>query len=367
MKKKLKIGIMGGSFNPPHLGHINSLQTVHKKFLLDWIYIVPVFKSPLSRSIKEATPIHRMEMLKLAFKKMAFVKLDKREIHRKGTSYSYITVEEIAEQWKKAELFLILGLDQFQIWDQWKKTAQILKKSHLIVTSRPGKEFPLLKNNLPKSLHKEIFSFSKEFLTLKNKKNIYFCQLKDQNISSTLIREKLKKGSSVCAFISPSVLAYINEKGLYSMPNSSPTKTLHKQNEIYSLFPLIHKSTSVYKKNSELKTIKEMILFCCKALKSKKAFNIKLYDFSHIPNKPFYFALIASSLHPPHSKTLVQYLQKQIKESFSLSPSGKEGEKEGQWIVLDYNALGVHIFYDYNRERYGFDEIWDDFLVISTK
>lgn len=356
---------MGGSFNPPHSGHINSLQTAHKKFLLDWIYVVPAFKPPLSRSIKEASPFHRIEMLKAAFKNMPFVKVDEREIRRQGISYSYITVEEIAEQWKGAELFLILGLDQFQIWDQWKKTSQILKKSHLIVTSRPGKGFLFSenpsRNNLPKSLHKKIFSFSKEFLTLKNKKNIYFCRLQDKNISSSLIREKYKKGSSVCSLIPSSVSAYINEKGLYSGA-VSPSPIQAAQNEIPPFFPFIQKSASVFKTNPELKTIKEMISFCCKELKCKKAFNIKLYDFSLASNKPFYFALIASSLHPPHSKTLVRYLQKQIKEAFSLSPFGKEGEKEGQWIVLDYNALGIHIFYDYNREKYGFDEIWSDFL-----
>lgn len=365
MKKKLRIGIMGGRFNPPHLGHINSLLTVHKKFLLDWIYVVPVFKPPLSRSITETTPLHRIDMLKAAFKDHPFVKMNESEIRRKGISYSYMTVEEIAEQWKEAELFLILGQDQFQIWDQWKNTARILIKSHLIVTSRPGGRGPLSKDNLPESLKKEVSSFSKKLITLKNKKNIYFSQLKDKNISSTLVRERLKNGLSVHSLIPSSVSDYIHEKDLYnSVTSFQPTR---KQNEKTSLSAFINQKTPVYKASSELRTIKEMIRLCCKALKSKKAFNIKLYDFSHISGRPFYFALIASGLHPPHSRTLVQYLEKQIKESFSLVPLGKEGEEEGQWIAMDYNTLGVHIFYDYSRGKYGFDEIWSDFLAVSQK
>ena len=342
MKKKLKIGIMGGSFNPPHSGHINSLLTVYKKFCLDWVYVVPVFKPPLSRSIKEATPLHRLNMLKAAFKDFPFVKVDEREIRRGGKSYSYITVEEITEQWKEAELFLILGQDQFQIWNQWRNTSRILAKSHLIVTSRPGGEGFFLKDNLPESLQREVSFSSKELINLKNKKNIYFCQLKDKKISSSLIRERLKKGLSVRSLIPLSVSAYINEKGLYNSASSFLVRAFHKiwashkKSEKSPLFSSVNQNSPVYKTSSELRAIKEMIPFCCETLKSKKAFNIKLYDFSEVPGRPFYFALIASGLHPPHSRTLVQYLEKQIKESFSLSPLGKEGEEEG---TMDCSGL----------------------------
>ena len=378
---------MGGSFNPPHFGHINSLQTVRKQFLLDWIYVVPAFKPPLSRPIKETIPSQRVKMLKAAFQNSPFIKVDEREIHRKETSYSYITVEGIARQWEKAELFFILGLDQFQIWDQWKNSRKILAKSHLIVTSRSGKEFPSSKETLPKTLQQEVSSFSLELVTLKNKKTIYFCQLKDKNISSTLVREKLKKGVSPHSLIPPSVFNYINKKRFYYSVNSLSSQAPDKQSEKLPLFgfisnrlknlgslrkekPLkqdqhINRKAS-FKTSPELKTASKMIPFCCKVLQSKQAFHLKLYDFSHIPNRPFYFVLVASSLHPPHSKILARYLEKQIQKAFSLSPFGKEGEREGQWIALDYNTLGIHIFYDYSREKYGFDKIWSDFLAVPV-
>ena len=325
LKKNLKIGIFGGSFNPPHFGHINSLLTVQSKFLLDLVYVVPVFHSPLASPIKEADSFQRLEMLKRAFQDYPFVQVDEQEVLRPGRSYSYITVENIAAKQEPAELFFILGMDQFEKLDQWKNVLRILKKSHFIVTSRPGhSSFPQKKQDLPECLKElALFPIDKGRLALKNLKDIYFCSLNDKNISSSLIRERAREGSSLKPFVPSSVEAYIRSQYISS--------------------------------GKMLEDIQTLAEFCCKELQVKKAFNVKLYDLSH-KNLPFYLGLIASSLNPPHSRGLMRYLEQKVKESFGLLPLGKEGE--GQWMALDYGDLGVHIFYDYNREKYSLDEIW---------
>ena len=333
LKKNLRIGIFGGSFNPPHFGHINSLLTVLEKFLLDLVYVVPAFHSPLALSLKEADSFQGLEMLKRAFQDYPFVQLDEQEILRRGRSYSYITVENIAAKRKSAELFFILGMDQFEKLDQWKNVPRILKKSHFIVTSRPGHSpFPEKKRDLPECLKKRaLFPLNEGTLALKGLKNIYFCSLKDKNISSSLIRERAAEGDSFKRLVPSSVEAYIRSQYIYSG-------------------------------EKRMEDVKNLAEFCCKELTMKKAFNVKLYDLSH-KSLPFYLGLIASSLNPPHSRGLAGYLEQKIKESFGMRPLGKEGE--GEWMALDYGDLGVHIFYDYNRAQYGLDELWDAAAKLS--
>lgn len=334
LKKNLKIGILGGSFDPPHWGHINSLLTVREKFLLDGISIVPAFQSPLSRSAGEANGFQRREMVKRAFEPYPFVQVDEQELNRGGKSYSYKTVENFFEKEKKAKLFFILGMDQFKKLDQWKNVLKILEKSNLIVTSRPGYSFPEKKSQLPEVLKKQTLTSSfKRTLALKNLKSIYFCPLKDMDISSSLVRERARRELSINHLVPSSVETYIKEKNIYRLKR-------------------------------KLGDIRKLAFFCRKELKTKKAFNIKLYDLRK-GNSPFSLGLTASSLNPRHGKVLGQHLEKKIEESFSLTPLGKEGEEEGQWIALDYLDLGIHIFYDYNRKKYGFDETWGAFPEIS--
>ena len=334
LKKNLKIGVLGGSFDPLHWGHINSLLTVREKFLLDSIYVVPAFQSPLSRSIGEASGFHRLEMVKRAFQSYPFVRVDEQELRREGKSYSYKTVENFAEKHEKVKLFFILGMDQFKKLDQWKNVLRILEKSNLVVTSRPGCSFPEKKSQLPEVLKKLALASSfKRVVTLKNFKSIYFCPLKDMDISSSLVRERAKKGLSINHLVPSSVESYIKDKNIYRLKR-------------------------------QLGDIKKLAFFCRKELKAKKAFNIKLYDLSE-GSLSFSLGLTASSLNPRHGKALGQHLEKKIQESFSLTPLGKEGEEEGQWIAMDYRDLGIHIFYDYNRKKYGFDKTWGAFPEIS--
>lgn len=252
MTKRLKIGLMGGSFNPPHLGHTNSLKTVQDNFSLDLIHVIPAFLTPLAETKTDqmATPKDRLKMLENAFKDFPFVYLDDQEIQRKGVSYSYITVENLAQKQSFAELFFIIGRDQFEKWDQWNKPLRILKKSHVIVTSRTNSlknqqkrdsknkvktssysdearnpfspassESPfssLLQGHWPEDLKHLTNHIFKGISFVKGLKNLYFCQLKDRDISSRQIREFVRKAASISHLVPSGVEDCIRELELYS-------------------------------------------------------------------------------------------------------------------------------------------------------
>ena len=328
LKKKFpnSIGIMGGSFNPFHAGHLNSLVSVQKAFSFEKILIVPAYQTPLSEVLMKESAKHRLNMVKEIVKQHSFMMLDSQEISRKGTSYTYRTVESIYKKYPKKELFFILGLDQFFIFDKWKEFKRLTEKANLIVLSRPSYSFPKSKKEFPEGLQKSIKSLAKNKVCLNSGRSIYFHSLKNKSISSSQVREQIKNEKSFKFLLPQSVFQYI-------------------------------KKNNLYRQGLEDIDIKKLLALCSKELELKKAFDINTFDLSH-RSIPFSFGLIASSSNPQHCRSLSNYIKKRIYEEFKIHPLGQEGYGEGRWIVLDYSDLVIHIFYDYVRSSYNLEELW---------
>ena len=116
-EKPIKTAIMGGSFDPFHLAHLNSLLTVKEKFQIDQILLIPSFKTPLKNKDTSSAALHRLNMLEKMAEPYPFIKIDRQEISRKGLSYTCKTIKELYKKRQKEELFFIMGLDQFSIFD----------------------------------------------------------------------------------------------------------------------------------------------------------------------------------------------------------------------------------------------------------
>ena len=321
---------MGGSFNPFHLAHLNSLLTVREQFVLEKIIVIPSFQTPLKKGEEMISPSHRLEMLKHALKPYPFIKVDDQEIRRKGVSYTHRTITQLFKKRDKEELFFIMGLDQFYIFDCWKNFTEILKKTNLIVTSRPGMSFPKKAADFPKGISPLIKQrLSKEFSLKSSEKKIYFCTLKDMDIGSLYIRQRLKEGKDVDYLLPKMLDLYIKKNKLYT----SETEELEDQTQ-------------------------ELIDFSMKELEKKKAYDIKSFDLRSKP-LPFSFGLIASASNTRQTKALAVHIKRKIKKHFGLKPMSEEGQIESRWIVLDYGDLVIHVFYDYTKRFYKLEELWE--------
>ena len=233
MSKNQNIGVMGGSFNPFHFAHLNSLLTVREAFSLKKIIVIPSFQTPLREKEEITPPLSRWEMLQRALFPYSFMEVDDQEIRRKGISYTYQTITQLLKTDPKLNLFFIIGMDQFHIFERWKNWPDILKKTNLIVTSRPGALFPKTRADLPKGLQPLIFPAGvkdenlealvrekepKELSLILTEKKIYFCRLKDMDISAEDIRQRIKEGKEVGHLVPESVDTYIKEHNLYVAP-----------------------------------------------------------------------------------------------------------------------------------------------------
>ncbi len=188
----MRIGILGGAFDPIHKGHLALAHASLEKLKLDRLYFIPAYHHPLEQKGMSASPEDRFEMIKRAIQDESKFSVSDCEIKRKGVSYTVDSLRLFREQYPKPnELFFITGGDWGKKLNQWKKIDTIFSLAHFVVASRPGFDI----RDLPKQV--EIL----DFVPLA--------------ISSTQIRKELKEGISSPSFIPAEVKTYIKEHGLY--------------------------------------------------------------------------------------------------------------------------------------------------------
>lgn len=131
------IGILGGTFNPIHYGHLRVAQETAEKFALSQVKFLPAAKPPL-KTEPDVTPEQRAEMVQLAIGSNPLFSLDTRELERNGPSYTIDTLISLRTEHPYDALCLIIGTDAFARFDQWHRWQQMLDYCHLIVVSRPS-------------------------------------------------------------------------------------------------------------------------------------------------------------------------------------------------------------------------------------
>jgi nicotinate-nucleotide adenylyltransferase len=217
-----QIGILGGSFDPVHMGHIGLAQETYEKFGLDQILFVPVFQSPHKKNIPMTTTFHRMAMLRLALRNSAHFDISDMEVRREEISYTIDTLNRFRLIYPSSELFLIIGYDNLLELDAWKDALKIMKSYNVLVASRPG-------INLISSEEKVLGMFNGDspycsFKTQSRNLNFFHQEtgtrlviydISPQDISSSDVRERLACGKSLDNMLPPEVETYIIDHRIY--------------------------------------------------------------------------------------------------------------------------------------------------------
>lgn len=329
--EKSRIGLFGGTFNPLHMGHINSMLSITEKVGLDRVYAIPTYQSPMkSPTAQGPSAEERLQMLKEGLADYgSVIEVDEREVQKGGTSYSVETISAYAKDHAAEDLHLIIGMDQFEVFDEWKNFQDILAMTNIIVTSRPGTRLPRAVEELPKGLQKLVAAFDQGYVELDSGRNIQFIQLEDIDISASEVRKRLRTGKNVDKYLPLKVENYIKEKGLYQ-PKGDRIGDFQKLTEL-----------------------------AADALFSRKGIMVRGFDLRDIES-PCEFSLIASGTSTKHTQSLADNIIRMIKDEYGVMPIGVEGQSEGQWILLDYGALMIHLFYDYVRNEYRLEDLWQE-------
>ncbi|HTY11163.1 MAG TPA: nicotinate (nicotinamide) nucleotide adenylyltransferase [Bacteroidota bacterium] len=190
-----RIGIFGGTFNPPHAGHLIVAESICDQLGLDKLFFVPSFISPHKKKGEEKLATHRLQMVRLAVGLNPRFDFSDIEIKRRGTSFTYTTVEAFRLNFPGSKLFLIIGADNYAEFDTWKNPERILELASLAVMNRPSQQLRAPEKS--------------------SSKKVIFASVPNVEISSSEIREMIHQGRSIQYLVPRVVQQYIQRHRLY--------------------------------------------------------------------------------------------------------------------------------------------------------
>ena len=228
-----KIGLIGGTFDPVHNGHLHLALQAQKLFELQKVIFIPAYRSPHKLDLKPVSCEHRLTMLSLALENQPSFYLDKLEINKNKVSYTIETLKDLNSLHPDWEIFLILGADAFKEIDTWKQSSKLLDFCSILVGTRPGAELNLTasiqrKFSLDEPKRQACHSSLKTELIVfkKHKKNtqVILFEISPLDISSNDIRQRIFNKEEIKNLLPLSVDNYIMENRLY-LNDSSPNVT----------------------------------------------------------------------------------------------------------------------------------------------
>lgn len=206
MSSARKIGIMGGTFDPPHLAHTIPVEIASAEFRLDFVWFVPAFISPHKQVQRRTDPFHRTAMLALALMNFPQFKISPLELLRGDVNFTIDTIRELQLQVEaQDQLFFIMGSDSFLEIHTWYAPAELLASCEWIIIDRGAERCDLIQ-------HLERLEYNYQ---LKLKDSVHFASSPYFPFSSTEIRQLLAEGKSVSCMLFPEVEAYIQKHCLY--------------------------------------------------------------------------------------------------------------------------------------------------------
>ena len=359
-----KIAIFGSSFNPPHLGHVYLVKEARKLFKFDKIYVIPTGQNPLSP--KKHLPPGRFKLVQEIFKDHPFVQVEDREIQKKNPSWTIDTLASLMKENPKARFFILIGLDQWALFDRWKNFKSLLKKAHIVIFNRKGFEWPKASPPFIKELMFTPTSSSlKAVQSFKLKKNsrvygrdIYYLPSKINDISSSQVRSLFEKGQPFDHLVPKGVREWIILCGRGNNLERIAPKGLKEWGQsIQSKLGLSSKK-GVNKANTEYPFFIERAI---EVLNAKQGEKIKVFDLRKEDVFPFDWTVVVSGLNTRHTKAIAEALKQTFRKKLGLKVFNMEGLESGEWIVLDYGDVVIHVFYKDTREHYRLEDLWPHF------
>lgn len=196
----MRIGILGGAFNPPHIGHLLCAQEAHSQLGLDQVLLMPVGKAPHRELEHDPGAERRAEMCERAIGADERFAVTRIELERDGPSYTADTLGLLSQRRPDDELTLILGADQAASLPQWERPEQVLARARVAIAEREGLEH----ETVLRRLH-----------AIANEGELTFFEMSRIDVSSSLVRQRVAAGRPIRYLVSDTVSSFISDRGLY--------------------------------------------------------------------------------------------------------------------------------------------------------
>lgn len=198
----MKIGILGGSFDPIHYGHLYMAEQSYKEYNLDEIWLIPAGHSPNKNEDHMTSQKHRYKMCKLAAEDYPYINVSDYEINQMSTTYTYLTLQAMVRQFPQHDFYFIMGGDSLDYFEDWAHPEIISSLCTILAVVREGFDHQAMQ-------HK------KHYLESMFPCNIEFVHCSQMDISSTQIRQNFYHDANIQKYIPAKVVDYIIQHKLY--------------------------------------------------------------------------------------------------------------------------------------------------------
>lgn len=317
-----RIGLFGGTFDPVHLGHLGALDLLCETIEFDQIHWIlsarPPHKSQTTASIE-----HRFAMLNTALAGKPLYVADDTEISRQTKSYTIDTVAEFRLRYPNDSLCLIIGGDSLNKLVSWHRYAELLDQVNWIVLHRPGFE-----PQVPLEISNRFVHQPSDLKDTSGGK-IYLFEQSHFDISSTEVRAELKNHvfdrQLLQQMLLASVIDYIQTHQLYRIRAMKPEQ------------------------------IKDQVV---DALENVKANDIRVIDINDISDFADYM-VVASGTSDTHVKALAREASNTLRTQ-GVIPLNEDGADVGEWVLVDFGDVVLHVMRPEVREYYDLEKLWDE-------
>ncbi len=197
----MRIGIFGGSFNPPHNGHLHLAEQLHAALQLDEVWLVPARIPPHKSSTHYAPDADRLAMCRLIAEDYSWMRVRDDELRRDTVSYSYYTVKQFTEERPEDQFFFLVGGDMLRTFTQWHRWQEILQLTALAGAAREEDEYGLL---VEAADH------------LRQYGEIHLVNVESYPLSSTKLRDMIGKKQDCSCYLPEKIVQYITMTNLYA-------------------------------------------------------------------------------------------------------------------------------------------------------
>lgn len=317
------IGIFGGTFDPVHFGHLRALLNLTERLHFDRVHWV-VSAQPPHKAVTQSSSQHRLAMLKLALQDYPLFVADDCEMQRSQMSYTIDTIREFKARYVGAQLSMIIGADSLLNLPSWHQYEDLIDLVNWVVLHRPG--YPL---QAPAQMQGRVID-SHTALHASSGGKIYFYADSKVDISSTELRAALRQpqgwqSALVEQNLDSRVIDYIRAQQLYKIPTM----------------------------NSE--QLKSQVV---EALENVKGQDIKVIDIADISDFAD-FMIVASGTSDTHVKALAREASDHLR-SQGVKPLNEDGADVGEWVLVDFGDVVLHVMRPEVREYYDLEKLWDE-------
>ena len=216
MTRRPRVGVLGGTFDPIHQGHLAAAHAARTALDLDTVRFLPSARPPHRPDSPQASEYHRLEMVRLAAAGVGGAEVSDLELRRQGPSYTFDTLAALhREGLTPLQIFFITGADAFAEIETWYRYPAVLDSAHFVVVTRPGTALARLRERLP-ALTPRMAS-PHDALDARDPR-IILIEAETPDVSSTDIRRRVASGQPIDRLVPMSIAAYIAHHSLYRNP-----------------------------------------------------------------------------------------------------------------------------------------------------